>query len=144
MYAIDTFYVHIFMCEKIETTAFSVLSSGVRISMPVSERFQRNAAQIRNGFAYINLPWVTDKQWHPFSLFEDPNDPSIQQMFLMKSGDWTKDVHAALSRDTTRPVWIKGPFPSPFGHASLYDNQILVASGKKSIVIQVLISIVHH
>ena len=25
--------------------------------------------------------------------------------------------------------WIKGPFPSPYSHASMYDNQILVASG---------------
>lgn len=127
MYTLDAFYVHIFMCEKIETTAFNVLSSGVRISMPVSDRFMRNAE--RGSFAYINLPWVNNKQWHPFSLFDDPANPKIQQMFLMKSGDWTKAVHSALARDTTRPVWIKGPFPSPFGHASLYDNQILVASG---------------
>ena len=129
LYTLDTFYVNLFMCEKIETTKFNVLSSGVMISMPVSERFQRQAFHARNGFAYINLPWVDNKQWHPFSLFEDPNDPSVQEMFLMKSGDWTKAVHSALARDTTRPVWIKGPFPSPFGHASSYDNQILVASG---------------
>jgi len=127
LYTLDAMYVYIFMTEKIETTAFHVLSTGVRISMPVSDRFQKQAG--RAGFAYINLPWINDKQWHPFSLFEDPSDPSIQQMFLMKNGDWTSAVHMALSRDTTRPCWIKGPFPSPYSHASLYDNQILVASG---------------
>lgn len=50
-------------------------------------------------------------------------------MFLMKNGNWTNAVHDALSRDTTRPCWIKGPFPSPYSNVSLYDNQILVASG---------------
>jgi len=117
------------MCEKIGTTAFSVLSSGVRISMPVSERFQKCARNAQGGYAYILIPWINDKQWHPFSLFEDPADPSTQQMFLMKSGDWTSSVHKALCRDTTRPCWIKGPFPSPYSHASGYDNMILVASG---------------
>ncbi|KAL7529340.1 hypothetical protein ACHAXR_006228, partial [Thalassiosira sp. AJA248-18] len=127
LYTLDAAYTYIFMTEKIETTSFHVLSSGVRISMPVSERFQKQAG--RAGYAYINLPWIDDKQWHPFSLFEDPNDPAVQQIFLMKNGDWTEAVHMALSRDTTRPCWIKGPFPSPYSHASLYDNQILVASG---------------
>eukprot|EP00581_Thalassiosira_minuscula_P016601 CAMPEP_0183722588 /NCGR_PEP_ID=MMETSP0737-20130205/14497_1 /TAXON_ID=385413 /ORGANISM="Thalassiosira miniscula, Strain CCMP1093" /LENGTH=885 /DNA_ID=CAMNT_0025952781 /DNA_START=891 /DNA_END=3548 /DNA_ORIENTATION=+ len=127
LYMLDAIYVYLFMCEKIETTSFSVLSSGVRISMPVSQRFQRNAE--RGGFAYVMIPWVDDMQWHPFSLFEDPSDPSIQQMFMMKAGDWTTAVHRSLSRDTTRPCWIKGPFPSPYSHAALYDNQILVASG---------------
>ncbi|KAL7551951.1 hypothetical protein ACHAWF_015164, partial [Thalassiosira exigua] len=127
LYTLDRIYVSLFMTEKIETTAFHVLSSGVRISMPVSDRFIRKSQ--RAGFAYINLPWVDDKQWHPFSLFEDPSDPRVQQMFLMKAGDWTKAVHSTLSRDTTRPVWIRGPFPSPYGQAAMYDNQILVASG---------------
>jgi hypothetical protein len=99
---LDACYVFLFMCEKIETTSFYVLSSGVRISMPVSERFLKQAAG-RGGYAYINIPWINDKQWHAFSLFEDPSDSSIRQMFLLKNGDWTDAVHKALSRDTTRP-----------------------------------------
>lgn len=126
-YTLDACYVYFYMTENIETTAFHVLSSGVRISMPVSKRFSRQAT--RAGFAYICIPWIDNKQWHPFSLFEDPRDPSCQQMFLMKCGDWTGAVHTALSRDTTRPCWIQGPFPSPYSRASLYDNQVLVASG---------------
>ncbi|KAL7525609.1 hypothetical protein ACHAXR_002213, partial [Thalassiosira sp. AJA248-18] len=127
IYTLDAFYVYLFMTEKIETTSFHVLSSGVRISMPVSERFQKRAC--RGGFAYVNIPWVSNKEWHPFSLFEDPSDPKTVQMFLMKSGNWTNAVHRSLSRDTQRPCWIQGPFPSPYSQASSYDNQILVASG---------------
>jgi len=128
LYTLDAAYVFLFMTEKIETTRFYVLSSGVRISMPVSKHFL-NRASSRASFGYLNIPWINDKQWHPFSLFQDPKDPCTQQMFLMKAGDWTRAVHAALSRDTTRPCWIQGPFPSPYSHAANYDNQILVASG---------------
>ena len=45
LYTLDAMYVYIFMTEKIETTAFHVLSTGVRISMPVSERFQKQAGR---------------------------------------------------------------------------------------------------
>ena len=44
-------------------------------------------------------------------------------------GDWTKAVHEALKRPSCRPAWIYGPFPSPFGAASNFDNLICVASG---------------
>ncbi len=67
--------------------------------MPVSDRFLSHSQRgLRAGYAYVNIPWVDDKQWHPYSLFEDPSDPRIQQMFLMKVGDWTGDVHKALLR----------------------------------------------
>jgi len=102
LYTLDACYVYFFMCEKIDTTAFHVLSSGVRISMQVSDRFQKSMGK-RGGYAYINIPWINNKQWHAFSLFEDPYDSSARQMFLLKNGDWTNAVHAALSRDTSRP-----------------------------------------
>ena len=91
--------------EKVETTSFHVLSCGVRISMPVSERFRKRATGA--GYAYINLPWIDDKQWHPFSLFEDPNNHQTQQMFLMKAGDWTGAVHTALTRGKINEHWIQ-------------------------------------
>ncbi|KAL3776570.1 hypothetical protein ACHAW5_000334 [Stephanodiscus triporus] len=129
LYTLDACYVYFFMCEKIETTAFHVLSSGVRMSMRVSDRFRRSPAASWGGYMYINIPWINNKQWHTFSLFVDPHDPSMLQVFLLKNGDWTNAIHKALSRDTTRPCWIKGPCPSPYSQVSSYDNQILVASG---------------
>ena len=103
LYALDACYVYFFMCEKIETTAFYVLSSGLRLSMMgVSDRF-RGSAAARGGYAYVNIPWINNKQWHPFSLFGDPHDPSMMQVFLLKNGDWTNAVHKSLSRDTVRP-----------------------------------------
>jgi hypothetical protein len=70
--------------------------------MQVSDRFQKLMDK-RGGYAYINIPWINNNQWHAFSLFDDPNDSSTRQMFLLKAGDWTNAVHAALSQDTSRP-----------------------------------------
>jgi predicted ferric reductase len=44
-------------------------------------------------------------------------------------GDWTKALHDVVKVPTTRPVFIAGPYASPFATALNYDNLILVASG---------------
>ena len=127
LYSLDSAYVTLFMTEKIETTSFQVLSSGVLMSMDVSESFHKRGEQ--GGFVYVCVPWVDRNQWHAFSLFEHPKEPKRRQVFMLNSGDWTRAVHKALQRDTVRPVWVQGPFISPYSQAEAYDNQILVASG---------------
>ena len=126
-YMLDTFYCFFFMTEKIETTNFRVLPSGVRMDMNVSKRFQKMGAN--GGYCYVCLPWVDKHQWHAFSLFENPSNPAERQIFMQKTGDWTTKVHRMLQRSTVRPVWVQGPFPSPYDRASSYDNTVLVASG---------------
>lgn len=115
------------MTEQIATTKFSVLSSGVRMTMNVSERFQKVGAH--GGICYVCLPWISKDQWHAFSLFENPHNPAERQIFIQKTGDWTTEVHRVLQRETVRPAWVQGPFQSPYDNAIAYDNQILVASG---------------
>ena len=126
-YFLDTTYCYFFMTEKIKTTNFRVLPSGVRMDMSVSKRFQKCGEQ--GGYVYVCLPWVSKNQWHAFSLFENPENPAERQIFVLKTGDWTSKVHSTLQRNTVRPVWVSGPFPSPYNNAEAYDNQILVASG---------------
>lgn len=126
-YFLDYLFCSFFMTEKIDTTKFSVLPSGVRMTMEVSKRFQKMGAH--GGICYVCLPWVSKNQWHAFSLFENPSNPAERQIFIQKTGDWTSKVHRILQRDTVRPAWIHGPFPSPYDNAIEYDNQILVASG---------------
>eukprot|EP00980_Cylindrotheca_fusiformis_P031799 scaffold26987_cov108-Cylindrotheca_fusiformis.AAC.1 len=94
--------------------------------MAVSDRFQKWG---NGGYCYVCLPWVDPYQWHAFSLFENPLNPSERQVFMQKTGDWTTAVHDTLGRDTSRPVWVQGPFASPYGNAANYDNQIMVAGG---------------
>lgn len=127
-YFLDATYCYFFMTEKIDTTKFSVLPSGVRMTMNVSKRFQKAGAQ--GGICYVCLPWIAKNQWHAFSLFENPSNPAERQIFIQKTGDWTTKLHRYVQRDTVRPAWVHGPFPSPYDNADAYDNQILVASGR--------------
>ncbi len=115
------------MTEKIETTRFSVLPSGVRMTMTVSDHFQKVGA--KGGICYVCLPWVAKDEWHAFSLFENPTNPAERQIFIQKTGDWTTSLHEHTQRVTVRPAWVHGPFPSPYDNATSYDNQILIASG---------------
>ena len=96
--------------------------------MPVSDGF---ASRVHSGgYGYIMFDWINKHQWHAFSIYEDPQNPNNRRMFLAKNGDWTEKVHQSLQdRNTVRPVWISGPFPSPYNNAVQYDNMVLVASG---------------
>lgn len=125
-WGLDSLYVQFFMTERIQSSRFYVLPSGVQLTMAVSERFQKWGT---GGYCYVCLPWVDPYQWHAFSLFENPLQPEERQVFMQKSGDWTNQVHDTLGRDTSRPVWVQGPFVSPYGNAANYDNQIMVAGG---------------
>jgi ferric-chelate reductase len=127
-YALDTLYLYFFMTEKITSTVFHVLPTGVQLTMAVSERFQKQV-EGSGGYCYVNFPWISKTQWHAFSMFENPAKPAERQIYIQVLGDWTKAVHAALQRDTARPVWIQGPFSSPYDSAVDFDNQILVAGG---------------
>lgn len=127
LYVVDALYCYFFLTEIVTTTTFHVLPTGVQMTMPVSQRFLTRGE--RGGFAYVCLPWVNKYQWHPFSIFPNPCDPSQVQVFMQVTGDWTCAVRDALQRDTRRPVWVQGPFHSPYTEAVLYDNCILVASG---------------
>lgn len=122
IYFLDAMYIEMFMTEKIETTTFHVLPSGVQMTMAVSSRFQSRFE--KGGYAYVCLPWVSRNQWHAFSLFKDPVDSNRRQVFMQKSGDWSSAVHSALQRNTVRPIIVQGPFCSPYQSAMLYDNQV--------------------
>lgn len=124
---LDYSYVLFYMTERIGTSVFHVLPTGVQLTMKVSDRFRNVATD--GGYCYINLPWISTSQWHAYSLFENPASPEERQVFMQKTGDWTTDVLQALQRDTHRPIWICGPFSSPYDNAAESDNQILVAGG---------------
>ncbi|KAL7482988.1 hypothetical protein ACHAW6_008629 [Cyclotella cf. meneghiniana] len=128
MYLLDATYVKFFMTERINTVTYRVVDSGVELSMPVSSRFQKNLPS--GGYGYVMFPWVSRNQWHAFSLYENPLDGSIRHAFMAILGDWTKEVHRLTNEaETARPLWISGPFPSPYSNALNFDNMICVASG---------------
>jgi ferric-chelate reductase len=128
-YGLDAMYVKFCMSERITTPSYKVLKSGVELSMPVSDRFQKSLKN--GGYGYVMLPWISKHQWHAYSLYENPLDETVRHMFLAKAGDWTSEVHKRVEEvdATARPLWITGPFPSPYNNAHNYDSMILVAAG---------------
>ena len=80
------------MTESVETTTFTRITPGMRISMPVSNRFVGNSVSGKAGYCYVNIPWVSNYEWHSFSMFEDPNDRNVQQVFIMSNGNWTEKL----------------------------------------------------
>uniref|UniRef100_A0A7S2V7M5 FAD-binding 8 domain-containing protein n=1 Tax=Fibrocapsa japonica TaxID=94617 RepID=A0A7S2V7M5_9STRA len=129
LYSLDSFYVWMFMTEHIRTTSFHVLDCGVQLSMPVSDTVLKRYEVGRGGYVYVNIPWISKYEWHPFSVYDDPDGSNKRNIFIYRAGDWSKAVHDSLTVDTSRPVWLQGPFHSPFGSAVGFDNHILVATG---------------
>ena len=58
-----------------------------------------------------------------------PTKPDHSSLCMAALGDWTKALHAKLSKPTCRPGWVYGPFPSPFSSGGNFDNLIAVATG---------------
>lgn len=126
-YFLDAAYVMLFWTEKIESSIFHVVPTGVQLTMHVSEGFQKRGQS--GGYCYVCLPWIAKNEWHAYSLFENPSKPSERQIYMQDLGDWTHKLIDYLQRDTHRPVWVQGPFSSPYDNADDFDNQILVAGG---------------
>lgn len=127
VYFLDASYVKLFMTERVDTVKYECTKSGVQLTMPVSAQFQKRLNS--GGYGYIMFDWIDKHQWHAYSIYEDANEKESRRVFIAKAGDWTDKVHRKIDRNTVRPVWICGPFPSPYSNAINFDNMILVASG---------------
>ena len=56
-YVLDAMYVYLFWTERIDTTTFHVVKTGVMLTIQVSENFQRRGES--GGYCYINFPWIS-------------------------------------------------------------------------------------
>eukprot|EP00966_Prymnesium_polylepis_P286708 6622573-Prymnesium_polylepis.1 len=77
----------------------------------------------------ICVPWLSQYEWHAFSLFAHPAEPHTSCLCVSVNGDWTKALHHTVRHSTVRPIWLSGPFASPYSTAIRFDNFVLVASG---------------
>jgi ferric-chelate reductase len=73
--------------------------------------------------------WISKTEWHPFSVFPHPRNAGESAIYINSVGDWTKLLHESVSEGTTRPVWVQGPFVSPFDAGVGFDNIMLVVTG---------------
>lgn len=125
IYFLDYFvglYSRIFL---VESTIFRRLGNQTVLSFRNPEGFGFNRAS----YVYIMLPWISQYQWHAFSVFPHPTEKNTSSLCMAAVGNWTKELHSQVARPTARPAWICGPFLSPFASAIDYDHIITVASG---------------
>jgi glucose-6-phosphate 1-dehydrogenase len=125
IYAADKI-VQSFVCtHKITDSQWHRLANGVQLS------FKSPAGWNANQLGYVNVavPWISTTQWHPFSVYAHPTLEGYSAVCINTAGDWTRALHESISKPTTRPVWIQGPFASPYATSMEFDNLLLVASG---------------
>ena len=115
-----------FMSTLVETSNFQVLPSGCQLTVSVPTSF--GSRRQHGGYVYVCLPWLESNQWHAYSLYETSNEDE-KVIFIMNNGDWTSNLHKQLQRTSNRPVWLCGPFTSPYNTDIMHDNLILVAGG---------------
>ena len=125
VYGIDFVYTTFFATYRIEHSEFTRLGTGVQLTFQEPPGWPQEV----EGYVNVLVPWISRTQLHPFSMYKS-HRPGYSCVFMLSSGDWTRSLHASIARDTKRPVWIQGPFPSPFGeHAANFDNMLLVSTG---------------
>jgi hypothetical protein len=113
--------------HKVPHGHFTKLDSGTQLVFQNPPTWDATAEV---GYLLLCVPWISKSQWHPFSFYPDVNDPHAKSCaFIKASGDWTAELHAGADGDSTRSLWIKGPFSSPFAAAVDYSNLMIVATG---------------
>lgn len=125
VYGGNKLYTNYIITYRITKPLFRRLPSGVQLTFAHPPGWKKD--QI--GYINIMVPWLSTAQWHPFSVYDHPSLPGQSSICIAAAGNWTKELHASIERPTSRPVWIQGPFTSPYEGAIDFDNLLLVASG---------------
>jgi predicted ferric reductase/Ca2+-binding EF-hand superfamily protein len=127
-WAIDSFVTSHYLTHKVTSSKFNRLGSGTQLTFSNHQHWATFGAEL--GYIRVCVPWVSKSQWHPFSVYPAADDPENKSaVFIVAAGDWTEALHRSIERDTQRPVWIQGPFPSPYAAAMTFQNLLLVATG---------------
>mmetsp|Transcript_27804 Transcript_27804/g.94895 ORF Transcript_27804/g.94895 Transcript_27804/m.94895 type:complete len:706 (+) Transcript_27804:156-2273(+) len=124
-YLADWLYGSLGRTYLIERSRFERLENGVELSFAHPPGYRTDGT----GYVMVCVPWVSPYQWHAFSVFPHPSEPETSCVCMCVTGGWTRALHEAVQRPTTRPVWVAGPYASPYATALHYDNIVLVASG---------------
>lgn len=125
VYGLDWLYGYFFKIYRAETLMFTRIGQAVEVAWEHPKGFVSDGA----GYVYICLPWISKSEWHAFSLIKHPTLSNHSCLCMAAVGDWTKAVHLALTKPSSRPGWLYGPFPSPFSTATNFDHLIAIASG---------------
>ena len=84
----------------------------------------------KTSYVYVMCPWISKYQWHAFTIFPEPSKENRTMLCIESSGDWTKELHRKIKVPCIRPLYVLGPYKSPFSDAAVTtSNAIAVASG---------------
>lgn len=125
LYILDSIYGLFARTYHIQSSMFCRLETAVQLTFKKPPGFDLSDV----GYIYICIPWISLFEWHAFSVYPHLSKPDYACVCIAISGDWTAKLHQELVCPSVRPCWVYGPFPSPFGLASLSDDVICVASG---------------
>ncbi|TYZ58587.1 hypothetical protein PybrP1_011416 [[Pythium] brassicae (nom. inval.)] len=117
----------------VQVTEFTSLS-GEFVKIVVSRSALRDGDFQVGKFVYINVPAVSQLQWHPFSVASSPRSSATSLTLIMKSlGDWTNAVteycDECKKNNTLPTVYLDGYYGSSYEFYEDYSTVCLVAGG---------------
>merc|ERR1712048_1048238 len=124
-YLLDYLFCFFGRTFKVTSSFFTRIENGVQLRFKNPQGFQDSA----KGYVYLLIPFINKFEWHPFSVYPHQELKDYSCVHIHACGDWMKRLFNETERETQRPVWVQGPFVSPFCTAADFDNLILVASG---------------
>jgi len=122
---IDYFYANIFKTYEVEFCHFTRLQQSVILHWENPRGYNHH----QHGYVNICIPFISPFQWHAISVYPHASEPNCSSINVAKAGDWSNKLHEDTLWKTTRPVWIQGPFLTPYAASVEYDNAICVSSG---------------
>lgn len=117
----------------VQVTEFTPLSNEF-VKLVVSRSALRDGDFKVGQFVYINVPSVSQLQWHPFTVASSPRSSATSLTLIMKSlGDWTNAVSeycGECKKSNTLPtVYLDGYYGSSLEYYEDYSTVCLVAGG---------------
>jgi NADPH oxidase len=100
-------------------------------------RFEKNMQYKPGQYVFLNVPVVSQFQWHPFTLTSVPEDGYLS-VHLRLVGDWTNDVARAFGAlDTLKTIntatlprlCVDGPFGAPAQDLFKKEVAVLIGAG---------------
>ena len=128
MYLVDYLFGYFVRNSLIENAFFERYGeNGVALHFQNPHNWDK---QPKTSYVYLMCPWISKYQWHAFTIFPEPTKENHTMLCLESSGDWTKELHRKIKVPCLRPLYVLGPYKSPFSDAAVTtSNAIAVASG---------------
>lgn len=118
-----------------QVTAVKLSDEIIRIQFPrvradTDKSFDYKAGQ----YAYLSVPALGKRQWHPFMISSAPHEPLVT-FHIKINGDWTKKLMATVANDsnatlTPFEIGVDGPYGSPsieINNPETYSHVVLIA-----------------